>query len=228
MQDRQQWGSKKPWYTWRLESAKESAKGKKTTGGEKPSAAKRRIPFILDDLVEEGDRLRKQFLGEYRLLRTTRNDAGDPNLTAPWEAARARAAGARNQAFPGFADNLEDIREHVTASFDAFRRAAAAAKTTLPDSPAKDESFTLVAQGFAETPNFGTYQFFSDDDVRTLKASLAASESLPFAFSMAFAELCAIKARAAGNVAFTYQFAQCLSVPNAVLRTFSQAQGSND
>ncbi|KIJ13767.1 hypothetical protein PAXINDRAFT_135617 [Paxillus involutus ATCC 200175] len=227
--DRQQWGSSKPWYAWKLEQSK----GAKTKD-QKPSSKRRGVPFILDVLVEEGENLRKQFLGEYRRLKDSHRDmdSEDRDLTKPWNAARSRAAQAQAAGIPGLAENLKDIETHVHASWRAFQRAAACSFTKAASSNStstgKDSAFVEVARDFARCPTFRGFQYFSDEDVRTLKASLAASKSLQFAFSAAFQELCTIKSRAAGNVAFTHQFAQCMSVPNAVIRTFSQAQGGDD
>ncbi|KAF9225222.1 hypothetical protein BS17DRAFT_794858 [Gyrodon lividus] len=216
--DRQQWGSNKPWYSWKLEQAKAIK-----SNGQTPSK-RQAAPFILDVLVEEGEKLRKQFLGDYRKLKDTRRDMEDCDLTKPWHAAKSKAAQAQAAGIHGFAENLKDIENHVRASWCAFQRAAARSSTKAGPSDStstKDGAFAEVARDFARCPAFRGFQYFSDEDVRTLKASLAASKSLRFAFSAAFQELCAIKARAAGNVAFTHQFAQ-------FIRTFSQARGGDD
>ncbi|KAF9236846.1 RNA dependent RNA polymerase-domain-containing protein [Melanogaster broomeanus] len=179
--DRQQWGPKKPWYAWKLEQSK----GTKIKG-QQPSSKRQGVPFILDVLVEEGDTLRKQCLRKYRQLKDAHRDmdAEDRDLTQPWHAAKSRAAQAQAAGIRGFAENLNDIENHVHASW----------ATSSNSTSSKDGAFVEVARDFAKCPAFRGFQCFSDEDVRTLKTSLAASKSRQFAFSTGFQELCAIKA----------------------------------
>ncbi|KAH7886339.1 RNA dependent RNA polymerase-domain-containing protein [Phlebopus sp. FC_14] len=220
--DQKIWGSRKPWYVVKLEKSK--GKAGSTTG--KLSVKRQSPPFILDELAEEGDRLRIKFLKDYKKLRNAQMDTEDSDLMQPLRSARSQATQAGRVGITGFSDNLADIEAHVLACFDEFQKAAAFARSSRSES--SSNSFLKVAQKFSLQPAFRGFQFFSDDDVRSIKAALAVSKSVSFGFSMAFKELCAIKARNAGSVSFTRQFALCMSIPNAVIRTFSQARDSDD
>lgn len=216
-QDKQQWGAKKPWYVWKLEQRKNT----KNTS-QKPVLKREASPFILDVLVEEGDRLRKEVLSNYRRLKVHPSEE-DQDLSRPWNAAKAKAAQAKMQGVLGFAENLEDIKAHVEEAWEMYLKAVAISKGPAADQPSlKEGVYDRVASFFAKPPLFQGFVFFSDDDVQILKASLASTKSLKFGFSVAFRDLCAIKARAAGNIAMTHQFAQCITVPNIVARTLTQ------
>ncbi|KAG6380657.1 RNA dependent RNA polymerase-domain-containing protein [Boletus reticuloceps] len=227
-QDRQQWGVKKPWYRLKVEQGKE-LKGKgKGVKSNPPNLLKREgSSFILDDLVMEGDKLRKEALQKYRSLKVQSTDQ-DQDLSRPWTAAKAKAAQARSQGILGFSENLEDIQAQVVKAWDKYRRAVAISQGTSPSATSsKDSHYDEAASVFAQSPPFRGFVFFSDEDVQTLKASFASTKNLNFAFSVAFHDLCAIKARAAGNIALTHQFAQCITVPNIVARTLSQAHAAD-
>ena len=215
-QDKQQCGTKKPWYVWKLENAK-GGKGNSSKNGVLQRKSKE---FVLDALVEEGEKLKEETLQKYRLKAQEIQTGEDEDLSKPWNAAKAKAAQARAQNISGFSDNLEDIRAHVEKAQREFQRAVARGSNVQGS---KDNHFDKVASGFAKPPTFRGFVFFSDEDVQILKASLASTMSLRFAFSVAFRDLCAIKARAAGNVAITHQFAQCITIPNKVARMLSQA-----
>ena len=221
-QDRQQWGAKKPWYAWKLEQGR-GASAKNNT--EKPILKRQgSSQFILDALVEEGEKLRKEALHDYRRLKVHFGEE-DQDLSKPWNAAKVKAAQAKEQGILGFAENLEDIKTHVEEAWEGYQRAVAISKglAALDGPSSRDGAYDKVALSFAKSPSFRGFAFFSDDDVQTLKASLASTKSLTFAFSVAFHDLCAIKARAAGSVAISHQFAQCITIPNKVARTLSQA-----
>lgn len=220
--DRQQWGAKQPWYTWRLEQGKLGKGGKENT--QKPFIKKQGSPFILDVLVKEGDNLRKEALYNYRRLKA-QPAKEDQDLSKPWNVAKAKAIQAKASGIHGFLENLEDINTHVEEAWKEYQRAVAIYKSPPPEeslSRAKDALFEKVAHTFAKPPSFRGFVFYSDDDIQTLKASLASTKSLTFTFSVAFRDVCAIKTRAIGNVPVTHQFAQCVTIPNIVARTFAQ------
>jgi RNA-dependent RNA polymerase len=225
-EDRHQWGAKKPWYTWKLEQAKG------VNNNNKKACLKRQGSlFILDALVEEGESLRNQMLQKYRALRT-RFPEEDKDLSKPWLEAKAKAAQARTYRIDGFSINLEDIEAHVDEAFKGYQRAVAISgnKSAAESSFSRDAHYEKVAHGFADTPKFRGFLFFSDDDVQILKASLACTKSLSFGFSVAFNTLCTIKARAqaGGHATMVQQFVQCMSIPGVVSRTFSRLQTQGD
>lgn len=219
-QDRKQWGANKPWYTWKLEQGKSGKEGNENSCFKRSDP-----PFILDVLVEEGERLREKVLQEYKTRHQDNHFEEDQDLSKPWNTAKAKATQAKSNGTKGLWENLEDINSHVDEAWKGYQRAVAIYQHIPPEgSQSKEGLFERVTSSFAKTPSFRGFIFYSDDDIQTLKASLAAIKSLRFAFSVAFRDLCAIKARAAGNVATTSQFAQCFSIPNVVLRTYSHVQ----
>lgn len=168
--------------------------------------------------------MRKEALHDYKQLRGQSVEE-DQDLSKPWHSAKARATQAKMKGILGFIENLEDIEAHVGEAYGDYQRAVVISRSTSAERPlSKDGPYDKVASSFAKPPSFRGFVFFSDDDVQILKASLASTKSLSFAFSVAFHDLCAIKARATGNIAITHQFAQCITVPNIVVRTFSQAK----
>ncbi|KAH0837829.1 RNA dependent RNA polymerase-domain-containing protein [Lanmaoa asiatica] len=182
----------RPWYAWKLEQGKEAK-----NNFEKPIL--KREGFILDVLVEEGDNLRKEALLEYRKLKVQSTEK-DQDLCMPWHAAKEKAIQAKMHGIPeGIKGQWQSAKVHL-----------------LRVHHLKMVTYDKVASSFAKPPSFRGFVFFSDDDVQTLKASLASIKSLTFAFSVAFHDLCSIKARATGNIAITHQFAQCITVPNIV------------
>ncbi|KAF8131526.1 RNA dependent RNA polymerase-domain-containing protein [Boletus edulis] len=229
--DREQWGAKKSWYQWKLEQGKEKGKGVKSNP---PNLLKREgssEPFILDVLMMEGEKLREEALQKYRSLKAQSTDQ-DQDLSRPWIVAKAKAAQARSQGILGFSENLEDIKAQVEKASEKYHRAVAISQGTGPKATSSsarlgDSHYDEAASVFAQSPPFRGFVFFSDEDVQTLKASFASTKGLSFAFSVAFHDLCAIKARAAGNIALTHQFAQCITVPNIVARTLSQVHATD-
>ncbi|KAG9313859.1 RNA dependent RNA polymerase-domain-containing protein [Chiua virens] len=225
--DMKHWGTKKPWYAWRLEQGKGKNNDQMQLLRQRDSQA-----FILDVLVAEGDNLRKEALEEYRRLKV-HTMKEDQDLSRPWNEAKAKAKQAQDDhGISCFTENLDDIQTHVNNALGSFRRAVEIYKPDGTNGSASRDSqatvlFERVASLFAKPPSFRGFVFFSDDDIRTLKASYASNLSLSFAFSVAFYDLCCIKAKATGNVAITHQFAQCVTVPSLVARTFSQVYGSD-
>ena len=222
-EDKQRWASKKPWYIWKLEQ------GKSVKNGSEKSVLKREdSQFILDALVEEGERLRKEVLQSYRRLKVQSGEEEDLDLARPWNTAKVKAAQAKSQGIFGFAENLEDIENHVKGAYKGYLRAVVISQGTGAEAQlSKDGHYDKVASSFAKPPAFRGFAFFSDDDVQILKASFASTQSLTFAFSVAFRDLCAIKARAIGNASITHQFAQSITVPNVVTRMLSQAHSGD-
>ncbi|KAF8555107.1 hypothetical protein OG21DRAFT_1411391 [Imleria badia] len=213
-QDKQRWGRAKiPWYTSKLEEGKNVKNSTEKLVYKHPSG------FILDALVEEGEKLRDEFLKIYASRRPmVQSGEGDEDLSRPWKIAKAKADKARSQGILGFSENLADIQSHVEKARGEYQRAGV-------KSQADPQAYDKAASFFANPPAFRGFVFFSDDDVQILKASFASTLSLTFAFSVAFRVLCAIEARAVGNISITHQFAQSITIPNIVSRMLSQASG---
>lgn len=212
--DRKTWGSDKPWYVHTLGGNK----------GESSVVKREKPPFILDALVEYGHALKQKHLKEYQQHWDYQQDEEvDEDLAGPWKAARAKADQARAANLTVFSTNLEDIEMHVLGVLDAYKRVVAAAKDTKEESKSSSSSdpYTEVACRFFQKPAFREFQAFSDRDVCIIKASFAALKSANFAFSVAFKDLCSIKAQASGSVPFTHLFAESMTIPKKVTQSIS-------
>lgn len=192
-------------------------------------------PFILDVLVDEGHRLRDEFLKQYSSIRnTTRMPDRDEALTFPYLSASRRATQAAQAGQVGhqwLQETLTAVKHHVQKAHADWQAAIAIPKTTskvkgVPDH--KERQIQRAVQFFAQRPVFEGVLPFSDEELKTIKASYAYWHSTTFGFSVAFAELCAIKARAQGSVLFADRFAEVMNISNTVLRALSQAQDDID
>ncbi|KAG2159654.1 RNA dependent RNA polymerase-domain-containing protein [Suillus bovinus] len=225
--DRKKYGSRKPYY-------KVAALKKSDSPREDPPPLKRisSSPFILDDLVDEGNRLRDEYVKKYSSLRNSPPRAldHDTHLTSPYTSASYRATQAMHVGFQGLQSNLTVAKNHVDKAYQDWLRAIAMQKSaSCPGrSDPKEQQIQKVVQYFAQRPLFQDVLFFSAEELKTIMASYAYTLNQSFGFSVAFRELCAIKARAQGEVPFEDKFAQVMNIPNNVLRALSQAQDDVD
>ncbi|KAG2369519.1 RNA dependent RNA polymerase-domain-containing protein [Suillus spraguei] len=227
--DRKYHGGGKPYY-------KVAALKKSDSPREDPPLLKRRISssFILDDLVDEGNRLRNEFGKKYLSLRSSSPRAlgRDPHLTSPYTSASYRATQAVHVGFQGLRDNLTVAKKHVDKVYQDWLCAIAIQKSASSpgcSSDPKEQQIQKAVQYFARQPLFEDVLFFSVEELKTIMASYAYTLSESFGFSVAFTELCAIKARIhGGGVLFEDKFAQVMNIPNNVLRALSQAQDGID
>ncbi|KAG1749807.1 RNA dependent RNA polymerase-domain-containing protein [Suillus paluster] len=221
--DRKSYGNGKPRY-----KALEKSKEDQTIFTRAGSA-----PFILDILVDEGRRLRVEFLKKYSSLQkpSTRMVDHDAHLTLPYTSASRRATQAVHVGFHGLQVNLTVAKKHVEKAHEDWQRAIAmrnSASKVRGCSDPKEQEIQKAAQYFAQRPLFQDTLFFSQEELKTVMASYAYTLSPTFGFSVAFAELCAIKARAQGAVLFEDKFAQVMNIPSNILRALSQAQDDVD
>ncbi|KAG2122046.1 RNA dependent RNA polymerase-domain-containing protein [Suillus cothurnatus] len=205
--DRKSYGSCKPYY-------KEAALKKSDYPREDAPLSKRKAlsSFILDDLVDEGNHLRDEFMKKYSSLRSSSSPQ------------------AVHVGFQGLQVNLTVAKKHVDKAYQDWLRAVAMQKSASSPgrSDPKEQQIQKAAQCFAQRPLFQDVLFFSEEELKTIMASYAYTLSQAFGFSVAFAELCAIKARVQGGVLFEDNFAQVMNIPGNVLRALSQAQDSVD
>jgi hypothetical protein len=179
-------------------------------------------PFILDDLVNEGNRLRNEFVQRYSSLRSSspRVPDRDEHLTSPYKSASYRATQAAHAGFKALQVNLTVTKKHVDNAYRDWQCAIAMRSS----SDLKEQRIQQAVKSFAQRPLFQDTLFFSEEELKTIKASYAYTTNQSFGFSVAFTELCAIKARVQGGVLFEDKFAQVMNIPNNVLRALSQAQ----
>lgn len=215
--DRKAFGSRKPYYKLAVLKKSDSPR-------EDPLPLQRMIssPFILDDLVNEGNRLRNEFVQRYSSLRSSspRVPDRDEHLTSPYKSASYRATQAAHAGFKALQVNLTVTKKHVDNAYRDWQCAIAMRSS----SDLKEQRIQQAVKSFAQQPLFQDTLFFSEEELKTIKASYAYTTNQSFGFSVAFTELCAIKARVQGGVLFEDKFAQVMNIPNNVLRALSQAQ----
>ncbi|KAG1730698.1 RNA dependent RNA polymerase-domain-containing protein [Suillus paluster] len=220
--DRKSCGNRKPYYMAALEqNTAERQEVSKRTGS---------TPYILDALVDEGRRLRDDFLKRYSNLRGPSTNVADrdPHLMSPYLSASRRAMQTSHAGFPGLQNNLTLAKNHVQRAYEAWQAAVALPKSAskVKGSPdPKEQQIQKSVQSYAQRPEV---LFFSEEELKTVMASYAYTMSGAFGFSVAFAELCAIKARVQGAVLFADRFAEVMNIPNNILRALSQAQDDVD
>ncbi|KAG1813878.1 RNA dependent RNA polymerase-domain-containing protein [Suillus subaureus] len=218
-EDRKSCGNRKPYYMVALEQK---------TEGQAVSKRKGSTPYILDALVDEGRRLRDDFLKQYSILRSSSTKTADHDLTSPYLSASRRATQASHTGFHILQDNLSAVKAHVQRAYGDWQAAVALQKKASEgrgSSDPKSQAIQKSVQHFARRPEV---LFFSDEELKIIMASYAYNLSSAFGFSVAFAELCAIKARVQGAVLFADRFAEVMCIPNNILRALSQAQDDVD
>ncbi|KAG1886291.1 RNA dependent RNA polymerase-domain-containing protein [Suillus subluteus] len=218
-QDRKFCGNRKPYYMVALEQKTEDQAISKRKGSN---------PYILDALVDEGRRLRDDFLKQYSVLRSSSTKTADHDLTSPYLSASRRATQASHADFHILQDNLNAVKVHVQRAYGEWQAAVALQKKASEgrgSSDPKSQAIQKSVQHFARRPEV---LFFSDEELKIIMASYAYNLSGAFGFSVAFAELCAIKARVQGAVLFADRFAEVMCIPNNILRALSQAQDDVD
>jgi RNA-dependent RNA polymerase len=219
-EDRKSCGNRKPYYMVALEQS--------TAEGQTVSKRKGSTPYILDALVDEGRRLRDDFLKQYSVLRSSSTNTTDHDLTSPYFSASRRATQASHAGFNVLQDNLNTIKGHVKRAHGDWLAAIALQKKAPEGRGSLDPRSTAIqrsVQQFAQRPEV---LCFSEEDLKIIMASCAYNLNSSFGFSVAFTELCAIKARAQGAVLFADRFAEVMCIPSNILRALSQAQDDTD
>ncbi|KAG2107049.1 RNA dependent RNA polymerase-domain-containing protein [Suillus discolor] len=217
--DRKFCGKRKPYYMAALEQNIE---------GQEVSKRKGSTPYILDALVDEGRRLRDDFLKHYSVLRSSSTNTADRDLASPYLSTSRRATQASHNGFQILQDNLNAVKVHVQRVHGEWQVAVALQKKASEGKGSPDprtRAIQKTAQHFARRPEVLS---FSDEELKIIMASYAYNLSGAFGFSVAFADLCAIKARVQSGVLFADRFAEVMCIPNNVLRALSQAQDDAD
>jgi hypothetical protein len=168
-----------------------------------PDFDKSSKPFILHALHRAGKFEGEALLREYDRLGQD-SDRSDKDLKAPYNKFSTFALDAF-PTFPGFSDQLELVRKHVLKARKAWSEACHKARERSPEKKQKyrkdqKDPMLVVSQMYAEKIG----NVFLIPNIDEIKASYAYHESPNFAFTVAFRELCLIKACASpGGVAPT-------------------------
>lgn len=171
--------------------------------------------FILDTLVATGDALRKQHLCAYDDLKEKADWKVDHDLTRPFKEAEEKAKMIRQQGFGGFVDELEVIKAHVVKVREAYR-----AFWASPGKRGEKKKSPDFARQFVEGPSADLVPLTAD--VGAIKASYAYYLSANFGLTVAFRELCTIKAIASQHLPVTRSFAEAMSIGSSFLRVLAE------
>lgn len=163
---------------------------------------------ILNLLEEAGQRKGEQLLERYKAQGPKdQKQSGDLDLRKPYELANDYALTTYDKLkITAFTDEMSRIRTHVKEALKLFQEASF-------KSPAKQNSPTKRSKGAfkqksdQEDPMLACARAYAEPitdiiltrDVEQVKASYAYRESPNFAFSVAFRELCHIKALASSD-----------------------------
>ncbi|KAG1850271.1 hypothetical protein C8R48DRAFT_676788 [Suillus tomentosus] len=165
---------------------------------------------VADALVDEGRRLRDNFLKHYPILWSSSTNTADRDLASPYLSTSRRATQASHKGFQIPQDNLNDVKVHVQRVHGELQVTVVLQKKALEgkgSSNPRTRAIQKTAQHFARRPEVLS---FSDEELKIIMASYAYNLSGVFGFSVAFADLCAIKAQVQSGVLFADRFAEVM------------------
>lgn len=198
-------------------------------------------PFILDTLLSTGRTLKDEHLARYESLQTNPSALKDQDLRKPVLDARSFARKFAELGFPQLSSELHQIEEHVAKHMHMWQEACGrAGSSSAANTPSKFSStkspqklsrgrtddFRQVTKSFAEMPSPPLLSLTGNVDA--IKASFAYElhRNPNFALSMAFKDLCDIKAKSAGSAALTRAFADAMSTTSSGMRILQRSKAS--
>ena len=195
-------------------------------------------PFILDTLLDAGEKLKTKHLAAYGCLGDNLDRRKDDDLCRPFRDAHDKARLAADAGFPYLLNELEDIKDHVKAVHKSWCATCADKKSprkkgSSPQKKKKERSFSgnedrmgNVTRRFAHGPANIVHTSCIDE----VKASYAYYEYHKdyspdyFAFCVAFKDLTVIKARAVGQIGVTLSFSEHMTISGPQLRAMEAAR----
>lgn len=171
--------------------------------------------FILDSLVATGKALRKKHIHAYDDLKRKVDRKPDRDLTKPFIEAKKKAEQFKQQGFGGLIDELEVIKAHVVKVQESYCIFWAS-----PSNRGEKKKSPDFARQFSEWPSEDLVLLTAD--VGAIKASYAYHLHAPFALSVAFRDLCTIKAVASQILPMTRSFAETMSIGSSFVRVAAE------
>lgn len=195
--------------------------------------ANRSRPFVLDNLIKFGETLvtkRLEELEEQFMDAGSRKDV-DQHVLLSYQLASSKAHTLNTLTNPSdrLQTELQAIKAHVTASHAEYRKACDLSKSPSKkkdrqSAEGEGDSFGEAARFYAEGPQSVDDSGFITSGIDEIKASYAYSLSAPFAFSVAFKDVCAIKAKACQDMPITRDFAEALTILPAFVRALGHPE----
>ncbi|OBZ68489.1 putative RNA-dependent RNA polymerase SHL2 [Grifola frondosa] len=198
-------------------------------------------PFVLDELLEAGRDLGKQYRAKYANLwpdALDRDRDADITLREPLRSAETIAAEVTDSRLK---EELRSIRNHVEQHYQRWITISRSKAQASPSkkSPSKAASRSPSSKVGAASSQTAQYQdlarsfasgpadvplFRRLNSLDAIMASHAYHRSSKFAFHVAFHAVCSIKARAEGSGAFTRKFAEMMAIPSSAVRVLEQCR----
>jgi RNA-dependent RNA polymerase len=192
-------------------------------------------PFILDTLIQFGDQLSNQHLVNFDRLLKAVDQRSDYDLLQPHKDATVIASQISDGGYDGYSRGLEAIECHVKKMYIKWTDTTASeSQSSSPRrSPTKGrdaykpkgDAWRKVARAYVEGPTDPSTSVIPN--VNAVKASFAYAyyKNPKFAFTVAYKDLCAIKASASQNLPITREFGEAMSIVPSFLRVLGQSEG---
>ncbi|KZT73373.1 hypothetical protein DAEQUDRAFT_721969 [Daedalea quercina L-15889] len=185
-------------------------------------------PFILDELLKAGKKLEAEQLGDFeKKSQQPQYNTRDADLLKPWEQAITRANTLKQKGHADLWQDLEMIEQHVADHIKRWHQAikVPAKRDSKSKSPQKSpttrqQGFNILSKTFTE--ELSDLVFYDRKSICALKASYAYKENPRFAFSVAFYELCKMKAESVGIAAYTQELVDMMAMPSSARRILMQ------
>ncbi|KAF7966382.1 hypothetical protein HWV62_38905 [Athelia sp. TMB] len=187
--------------------------------------------FVFDYLAAEGKALGDEHLAAFEKLLEGRNLRKDVNLLKPYKDAKLYASKAKEKlGIDSFEAELEDLELHIKTVYKSWNPTASSLSSPIKASSSKRQKstessnphMTESARKYAEGPT-GQSDFLTAN-FALVKASCAYDLcSDLFAFTVAFRDLCEIKAKASGSYVPTARvMSESMSIQGSFVRVLSE------
>jgi RNA-dependent RNA polymerase len=174
--------------------------------------------FILDELLFAGRKLVDQYLQKYDKNRPAANNTHISKLHE------------RMESHPGLKEEVQAVKDFVKSCHDRWNQIWVSEKPGVPKSKEKkkqetDEVWQLVVDYMHGPPEEKTSLLRATNSLTAVAASYAYSLAAKFAFTVAFRDICALKATEPGSQISptTEEMAACFTIPASVARIFDQS-----
>jgi len=228
LEDRAQYGHPRPSCMVTMDQVDSAGQGHQSTAPVERS--KHLGTFVLDSLVAAGRELRIRHLQTYDLLLAGLDGRPDHDLLKPFKDATTMANEMERQKCQKFRDELMSLKAHVDEVQKAYQKLWASPRKPSSSRTKKggnrkdiDAALADIARQFAEGPS--NYHNFMTPNLAQIKASYAYSLSATYGFSMAYRDLCTIKAVASQHIPIARSFAETMSIAPSFLRVLGENSG---
>jgi RNA-dependent RNA polymerase len=191
-------------------------------------------PFVLDSLRSFGQHVADGFLSEYENLGgqcgVDKFIAQDHHLLGPHQQVVKKLSGMVLLPYTDIGNFIQEAREElrmIENHIDKMKAEWSSLLTTKKNKSGSTSTQNLaiaaLRQEFASGPDVPHLSLLGD--IPAIRASYAYTQCRAnnpnFAFSMAFEELCKMKAQESGGIMLSYELAELMTIPKTAVRTLS-------